>query len=498
MRVRFAPSPTGYLHVGGARTALFNWLMARQQGGSFVLRIEDTDRERSSDAHTEAIVESLTWLGLDWDEGPVFQSDGADRHRTEALELLDRGLAFRDFTTPEELARAREEEGKSGDWVRFARRASNAIDADEAEERAAAGEPHAIRFRVPDGETVWDDLVHGAMRFDNDRIDDLVILRSDQTATYNLAVVSDDSDMWITHVVRGDDHLSNTPKQVLLYEALGRPVPAFGHVPLILGPDGRRLSKRHGATALGAYRDEGFLPEALVNFLALLGWSPGEDIEVLSLDDLITRFSIERVNKKGAVFDKGKLEWLNGRYLSETDAHELEPLVTRVLLTNELLPASTLEAPRVPLQRALDLVKSRARTVVDLAHLAVPYVVEELPYDPAATAKQWFKDPAQTSERLSTVRDRLEETEWSAEALEQALRSLAEEMGIGAGKLIHPLRVALTGRSASPGIFEVLVLLGSDLSIDRLNKAITMVMKGSVPGISKPGMDPLAPSIDGG
>ncbi|MXX34130.1 MAG: glutamate--tRNA ligase, partial [Gemmatimonadetes bacterium] len=316
MRLRFAPSPTGYLHVGGARTALFNWLLARQAGGAFVLRVEDTDRDRSRPEHVDAILGGLSWLGIDWDEGPVFQADGLARHRRDAERLLDAGRAYRDFTAREDFERARDAAvaAGTGTVARLAREMAAGVSPEESRRRAEAGEPFAVRFLVPPGTTEWRDLVHGPTRFDNGEIDDFVILRSDGTPTYNLAVVSDDVAMAVTHVVRGDDHISNTPKQILLYEALGAPVPAFGHLPLILGPDGKRLSKRHGARAVEAFEAEGVLPDAMVNFLALLGWSPGTDEELLSRDDLIERFSLERVLKKGAVFDAAKLFWMNGQY----------------------------------------------------------------------------------------------------------------------------------------------------------------------------------------
>ncbi|MYE69633.1 MAG: glutamate--tRNA ligase, partial [Gemmatimonadetes bacterium] len=322
VRLRFAPSPTGYLHVGGARTALFNWLLARQAGGAFVLRVEDTDRDRSRPEHVDAILGGLSWLGIDWDEGPVFQADGLARHRRDAQRLLDAGRAYLDFTAREDFERARDAAvaAGTGTVARLAREMAAGVSPEEGRRRAEAGEPFAVRFLVPPGTTEWQDLVHGPTRFDNGEIDDFVILRSDGTPTYNLAVVSDDVEMAITHVVRGDDHISNTPKQILLYEALGAPVPAFGHLPLILGPDGKRLSKRHGARAVEAFEAEGVLPDAMVNFLALLGWSPGTDEELLSRDDLIERFSLERVLKKGAVFDAAKLFWMNGQYIARMEA----------------------------------------------------------------------------------------------------------------------------------------------------------------------------------
>ncbi len=465
MRVRFAPSPTGYLHVGGARTALFNWLLARKAGGVVILRVEDTDRARSSEEATQAILEGLGWLGIDWDIGPLFQSEGVERHRADALRLLEEGKAYRDFADPAEIRAEAEERGVHPS--RVAREKADLVAEDESAARAAAGEAFAVRFRVPAGETRFTDLVHGDMRFGNDDIDDLVILRSDGTPVYNLAVVSDDAHMRITHVIRGDDHLSNTPKQVLLYRALGLPEPAFAHVPLILGPDGKRLSKRHGATAVGEYESQGLLPEAMVNFLALLGWSPGDDREIMELDELVAAFSMERVLKKSAVFDSDKLMWLNGKRLAARPAPEL---IDRVCARLEAVAG----VDRVRLQdaewmsRLIDLIKSRARTIDDLADQAVPFAADELEYEDKAIAKHWDKDPAVALERLEGLARLWADVDWTEEKLEEGLRGMAESVGIGAGKLIHPLRVALTGRMSSPGIFEVLMLLGKDRSLGRI------------------------------
>lgn len=465
MRVRFAPSPTGYLHVGGARTALFNWLLARKAGGVVILRVEDTDRARSSEEATQAILEGLGWLGIDWDIGPLFQSEGVERHRADALRLLEEGKAYRDFADPAAIRAEAEERGEHPS--RVAREKADLVAEDESAARAAAGEAFAVRFRVPAGETRFTDLVHGDMRFGNGDIDDLVILRSDGTPVYNLAVVSDDAHMRITHVIRGDDHLSNTPKQVLLYRALGLPEPAFAHVPLILGPDGKRLSKRHGATAVGEYESQGLLPEAMVNFLALLGWSPGDDREIMELDELVAAFSMERVLKKSAVFDSDKLMWLNGKRLAAKPAPELIDTVCARL-------EAVAGVDRVRLQdaewmsRLIDLIKSRARTIDDLADQAVPFAADELEYEDNAVAKHWDKDPAVALERLEGLARLWADVDWAEEKLEEGLRGMAESVGIGAGKLIHPLRVALTGRMSSPGIFEVLMLLGKDRSLGRI------------------------------
>jgi len=482
LRLRFAPSPTGYLHVGGARTALFNWLLARKAGGVLVLRIEDTDRERSSDEHTEAILDGLGWLGVEWDEGPFFQSQGLERHRAAALALLESGQAYRDSSTAEETARDREEDMEAGKRLRGARERAEGRSAEEEEELVASGAPFAVRFRVPEGETVWKDGVHGEMRFRNEEIDDLVILRSDGTPTYNLAVVSDDVEMGITLVLRGDDHLSNTPKQILLYEALGREVPSFAHVPMILGPDGRRLSKRHGATAVGDYAKEGILPEAMINFLAFLGWSPGDDREVFSQPELVEAFSLDRVLKKSSVFDFEKLEWLNGQHLMRTPTEELLGPVRERLSELGVRTAGSggAEAP-IDLAFLVELLKPRSRTLEALVHQAAPYFLAEVSYDPKAVKKNWKKDLDAVISRLGRVQEALRDCPWQEGALEEKLRGLAEELEVGAGKLFQPLRVALTGSSASPGIFDVLLLLGRERSLARVEQALVLLRAGTLP-----------------
>jgi glutamyl-tRNA synthetase len=473
VRVRFAPSPTGYLHVGGARTALFNWLFARHHGGVFILRIEDTDRDRSSAAMVQAILDGMEWLGLDWDEGPYHQADGLERHRRDALRLLEEGRAYRCFCTPEDLEAKRRAAEDRKEGYRYDRHCTLRLPGAEADARAAAGEPFTVRFAVPGGETVWDDAVHERTRFDNAAIEDFIILRTDGTPIYNLAVVSDDHAMEITHVIRGDDHMSNTPKQVLLYRALGWDPPTFAHVPMILGPDGKRLSKRHGATAVGQYREEGILPQALVNFLALLGWSPGDDTEVMALDELVQRFSLDGINRKGSVFDPEKLEWLNGQYLHRMPTEELEPLVADRLLALGLASSEGMAARREWFHRLIDLLKVRSRTIEELVVLARPFLVDRIEPDPDAVKKHWAKRPTEVGSYLRQVRDRLGGVDrWEEAHLEDAVRGLAEELGVGAGKLIHPLRVAVTGTAASPGIFDVLVLVGREQSLARIEAGL--------------------------
>ncbi|MBI3790940.1 MAG: glutamate--tRNA ligase [Gemmatimonadetes bacterium] len=472
-RLRFAPSPTGYLHVGGARTALFNWLYARKLGGQFLLRIEDTDKARSTDESTRAIFEGLTWLGLDWDEEVVYQGANVERHARDAHALLASGHAYRDFTSAVELAAQRAEVEAKGPGHAFrVDRAKVDLPAAEVEARLARGEPYAIRFRVPEGTTEWPDLVHGRIAFPNKDIEDFIILRSDGTPVYNLAVVSDDIAMRITVVMRGDDHISNTPKQILLYQALGAALPTFAHLPMIHGTDGKKLSKRHGATAVGDWQHEGILPSAMCNFLALLGWSPGGDLEVMMREELVARFGTEGLLKKAAVFDPKKLEWMNGQHLSrlplgEVSARVLPALVGAGLATNEEVAAR-----HDWMLRLVDLLRVRARTIDDIVRQAAPYLREAISYDADAVAKQW-KDRAATRELLAATREVIAAlATWTPEAMEGALRTLAESRGIQAGKIFQPLRVALTGLGVSPGIFEVLELLGQPRAVARIDAAL--------------------------
>ena len=466
-RLRFAPSPTGYLHVGGARTALFNWLYARKFGGQFLLRIEDTDKARSTEESTAAIFDGLHWLGLDFDEEVVHQAANVERHRTDAMTLLEVGAAYRCFCTPAELDERRKAAEAAKESFKYDRRCDR-LDPAEVERRVAAGEPHVIRFRVPPGTTEWDDLVHDRIAFPNKDIEDFVVLRSDGTPIYNMAVVSDDIAMRITLVMRGDDHISNTPKQILIYRALGAPLPVFAHLPMIHGLDGKKLSKRHGATAVGDYQHLGILPSAMVNFLALLGWSPGGDREVMSLGDMIALFSTEGLLRKAAVFDPKKLEWMNGQHLTVMSAAQLEPYLSPALVAAGITTDEELHKRREWYLSLLDLLRVRARTIDDIVRQARPYFVEEVEYDPEAVAKQW-KDGAAAAELLTATGQRLTGlAAWTAPAMEEALRALAEERGITAGKIFQPLRLALTGLTVSPGIFDVLLMLGRERSLARI------------------------------
>ena len=467
-RVRFAPSPTGYLHVGGARTALFNWLFARKTGGTFILRIEDTDRERSTEAHTQVILDGLAWLGVTWDEGPYFQGANGDRHRADAERLLADGRAYRCFCTREELDAQRAVAEKAGGGFRYNGRCRN-LSAGEIETRRSAGLPFTIRLIVPDGELAWDDAVHGRISFQGRDLDDFVILRSDGTAIYNLAVVSDDIAMEITHVIRGDDHVSNTPKQIAIYRALGQLEPVFAHVPMILGSDGKKLSKRHGATAVGDYQHLGIVPAAMRNFLALLGWSPGGDREIMPESEMIAAFSLEGIQSKPAVFDTVKLEWMNGQYLSATAAEELLPVVERQL------GVLGVDAGERDLRPLIDAVKARSRTILQLAEqVAVRLDGPRGAPDERAAALMKKMGPAFQA-NLTTVSAALEALPadaWTPEALLEQVRSAAESAGLKLGDAMQPIRVALTGTTVSEPVNELLATVGAAASLARLRAVI--------------------------
>ena len=480
-RVRFAPSPTGYLHVGGARTALFNWLYARRHGGTFILRIEDTDAERSSDDMVTGILDGLRWLGLDWDEGPevggpcgpYFQSHRFDRHRQIARDLLASGDAYRCYCSVDRLREERERaEAKGEAWMYD--RTCLRLTPDQIAAHTAAGTPYAVRFKVPPGRTAFDDAVHGRIEFDGANIEDFVILRSDGHPIYHLSVVADDVDMGVTDVIRGDDHISNTPKHVLLFTALGAPVPRFAHVPLILGADKKRLSKRHGATSVMEYDRSGYLPDAMVNFLALLGWSPGNDREVMTRDELIAAFALDGISGGNAVFDTAKLDWMNGQYLAALSDEHLRAIVVPVLAEAGLWPPADERADDGWLDRLLTLLRPRAKRLTEFAEQARPFLVDRVEYDADAAAKHLRA--TEVVGYLQAVAEMIRDVPSFDEAsVEAALRATAERCGVKAGVLIHPVRVAMTGRTTSPGIFEVLVLLGRARALARLDAALAFV-----------------------
>jgi len=469
VRVRFAPSPTGYLHVGGARTALFNWLFARRQGGTYILRIEDTDADRSRPELTEAVIEGLRWLGLDWDEGPFHQSERLESYRSLAARLEKSGHAYPCFCTPEELDARRKAAEKSGKPWKYDGRCRALAPAQAA---ARHGQPHALRFRVPDdGETRYHDLVFGEMVVAHAEIEDFVLLRSDRLPTYHLGVVADDLEMRITHVIRGADHLSNTPKQLLMYQALGETPPVFAHVPLILGPDKTRLSKRHGATSVTTYRDEGFLPEAFRNFLALLGWSPGEDKELMRTEELVQRFSLEQVSRTNAVFDRSKLDWFNAEYLRNEPLEKILPRVEAELRRADLWRDEWGGAKREWFARAVDLLRPRARLLTDFSTWARAFFSDRFDYDPEAV-KKFLKD-ARLAELLPQLRDELQKVkDWSHDEIEKAVRGVAERAGVKAALVINATRVAVTGQAVAPPLFDTLALLGQPAVVARLQRLV--------------------------
>lgn len=473
-RVRFAPSPTGYLHVGGARTALFNWLFARHFGGTFLLRIEDTDLERSTPEMVEGILEGLNWLGIQWDEGPYYQSQRTHLYRAAVAKLISSGAAYYCFCSKEELERRRAlttREGRTPRYEGTCRRIPPA----EALRRKAAEEPAAVRFAVPEAGSTWfEDAVFGKVEFANSELEDFVLARSDSTPTYHLSVVADDIDLGITHIIRGADHISNTPKQVLLYSALGARLPLFAHVPLILGPDKTRLSKRHGATSVSAYREEGIVPDAFRNFLALLGWTPPEGTaEILSDDQLIRLFSLEAVSRSNAVFDRAKLDWFNAEYIRSYSAERLQPLIEE-----EWKKAGLELRPSEPgwLLRTIDLLKGRARSLKDFAGSFRAFFSHDFEADPAAVEK-FLKDKAvrdmlvELAERYSGLED------FSEEETERVLRDFAASRGVKAGALINGARVALTGQGVAPSLFAVMKCLGRRTTVERLGSVEQLALE---------------------
>ncbi|MFY7922959.1 MAG: glutamate--tRNA ligase [Gemmatimonas sp.] len=477
-RVRFAPSPTGFLHVGGARTALFNWLYARKYDGVFLLRVEDTDRARSTDESTRAIFEGLEWLGLTWDEEVVYQGANVARHYADAHRLLESGAAYRDFTPQSELERLRADAEARGDAFKFDRTMAE-LSPEALAQKLANNEPYAIRFRVPEGTTEWPDLVHGRIAFPNKDIEDFIILRSDGTPVYNMAVVSDDIAMDITLVMRGDDHISNTPKQILLYRALGAEVPQFGHVPMIHGTDGKKLSKRHGATAVGDYQHQGLLPQAMLNFLALLGWSPGDDVEVMALPELIARFDVTHLHAKAAVFDTKKLEWMNGQHLASIPIDELAAIVAPLIERAGLATVADLATRHAWFCGVLELLRIRARLTDEIVAQAGLFFTELVEFDADAVSKQW-RDADATAQLLEKTHARLVTVDaWEPAVMEDALRKLAEELGVSGGKIFQPLRVALTGLTVSPGIFDVLLYVGRERSLARIANAVSYLRQSS-------------------
>ena len=461
VRTRFPPSPTGFLHIGGARTALFNWLFTRHHGGKFILRIEDTDVARSTEEAVKAILDSMQWLGLDWDEGPFFQSERLAIYREHADKLLSEGKAYRCYCTPEEL------EGKRKRALQERRKPKYDGKCRNLSPPYPDG-PYAVRFKCPqEGQTVVEDLVKGRVVFENEELDDLIIQRSDGMPTYNFAVVVDDGAMGVTHVIRGDDHVNNTPRQILLFQGLGYPLPYFAHVPMILGPDRTRLSKRHGAESVMAYKEMGYLPEGLLNYLVRLGWSYG-DQEVFSIEELIEKFSLENVGKSAGIFNPEKLRSINGEHIKEKDPGELAPLLL------SLIKAKGYEAEGgEKLRKIVAILKERSKTLVEMADQAEFFFTGEIEYDEEA-AKKFL-----SSEVIDILEELIEDFKgmgiMSEAEVESLFRGIAQRREMKLVKVAQPVRVALTGRTISPGLFEVIDILGKDRTVKRLQKAIAFI-----------------------
>jgi glutamyl-tRNA synthetase len=465
VRTRFAPSPTGALHLGGVRTALFSWLYARRHGGQYVLRIEDTDQERSSDEFVRTILEGFEWLGLAADEGPLFQSRRRERYREVAERMVAAGLAYRCYCTPDELSAMRAEQAAAGQKPRYNGRC-------RARDRPREGVEPAVRFRNPDsGQVVVDDLVHGHVVFENSELDDLVILRSNGTPTYHFGVVVDDADMRITHVIRGDDHLNNTPRHINLFRALALEPPQYAHIPMIAGPDGAKLSKRHGAVSILEYRDRGYLPDAMLNYLVRLGWSHG-DQEIFSRAQMIELFDLAGVHKSAARFDIEKLNWLNQHYMKTADGRSLVDGLSRELVRLGVeVPDS---AALTPIAEAF---RERAKTLVELAEQAHVYVADFQRYDGKDAAKHLTPDAALL---LAQVRARLAQlVDWTVESTQRVVEDVAKASTVGMGRVAQPVRVAVTGGTASPGIGVTLHILGREKALQRLDRAIEFARKSA-------------------
>ncbi|UCC40620.1 MAG: glutamate--tRNA ligase [Candidatus Aminicenantes bacterium] len=473
IRVRFAPSPTGPLHIGAARTSLFNWLFARHYQASFILRIEDTDVTRSSEEMTKGILDGLKWLGLDWDEGPIFQSKRLEIYRQKAEELVQNGHAYYCYCLPEEIQKRKGDALSEGlkywEYDRLCQRLSK----EEKERFENEGRPKAIRFLVPEGEIKYRDLIHGSISVDSKNIEDFVLLRRDRLPTYHLSVVVDDLEGRITHVIRGDDHISNTPKQILLYKAFGFEPPEFAHLALIIGPDKKKLSKRHGVTSVLQFKEDGYFPLAMVNFLAQMSWSPGEEERIYSIEEMIKGFSLDKLSKGSPIFDLTKLEWLNGQLISQMSSGELVSYVKEEFERENLWQDDLENERKEWFLKLLDLLKERSRTIKDFPLRARPYLYDDISYDPEGVEK-YLKDE-KLEELLPKLESDFEEMEdFSAPHIEEVLRKRAEREGVKAALFIHAVRMLVVGEPVSPGIFNVLELVGKEKTLERINKFKTI------------------------
>lgn len=481
VRVRFAPSPTGYLHIGGARTALFNWLFARKMGGKLILRIEDTDTERLKEDSVSQILTSLKWLGINWDEGPevggevgpYYQSERREIYSKYAEELLEQGKAYYCFCSSEDLEAQREKQRAAKQPFRYARTCRD-MSVEEAKARAAAGEPYSVRIKIPlEGNVVVHDLIHGDVTFNMDQFDDFVIVKSNGMPTYNFAVVVDDHLMGMTHVLRAEEHLSNTPKQLLIYEALGWEPPKFGHMPMILAPDRSKLSKRHGATSVEEFRSQGYVAEAIVNYLTLLGWGPGDERELFSLEETVELFQLEQMSKKAAIYDTKKLTWMNGQYLSSLPLEKILPEVKPFFVKDGLATEEWLENNAEYFAKLVDTVRVRVKTLQEVADAAAYFFKDIEEYDEKGVGKHFKPEAVGLLEQCIAA---IEADEvYDLASTEAAYNKIAEDNGLALGKVIHPTRLALTGRTVSPGMFDVMVLLGKEKTLERMHKAIEYI-----------------------
>lgn len=481
VRVRFAPSPTGYLHIGGARTALFNWLFARKMGGKLILRIEDTDTERLKEDSVSQILTSLKWLGLNWDEGPeaggecgpYYQSERRELYSKYAQQLLDEGKAYYCFCTPADLEAEREKQRAAKQPFRYARTCRD-LDPEVAKARAAAGEPYSVRIKIPiEGSITVHDLIHGDVTFNMDQFDDFVIVKSNGMPTYNFAVVVDDHLMGMTHVLRAEEHLSNTPKQLLIYEALGFEPPKFGHMPMILAPDRSKLSKRHGATSVEEFRAQGYLPEAIINYLTLLGWGPGDEREIFTLEETVKLFELEQMSKKAAVYDTKKLTWMNGQYLSELPLEKILPEAETFFIKDGLVTKEWLAENKEYFAKLVDTVRVRVKTLQEVADASAYFFKDVEAYDEKGVAKHFKPEAAELLEKCIAA---LEADEvFDLTSTEAIYNKIAADNGLALGKVIHPTRLALTGRTVSPGMFDVMVLLGKEKTLARMRKAVEYI-----------------------
>ncbi|HCD08790.1 MAG TPA: glutamate--tRNA ligase [Thermoanaerobacter sp.] len=473
VRVRFAPSPTGSLHIGGARTALFNWLFARHNGGKFILRVDDTDLQRSTEESMKGILEGLKWLGIDWDEGPIYQSQRLEEYRKFANKLLKEGKAYYCFCTKEELEEMRKQAEKEGRPPMYTGKCRN-LTKEQIEEYLRQGKKPVIRLKVPQqGKTVVHDIIRGDVEFDNSTFDDFIIMKSDNMPTYNFATVVDDYQMGITHVIRAEEHLSNTPKQILIFEALGLEIPQFAHVSMVLAPDRSKLSKRHGATSVQEFRDQGYLPEAIVNYITLLGWIPKDGEEIFDVSKSIKEFTLERVSKNPAIYDVQKLTWINGHYIRNYDLDKLTEVVIPFLKAKNFIGE---DFDYDYIKKIVSVVREREKTLVDVADAMSYYFTEVNEYEEKGVKKYFTKEKVVDILKKAVVT--LKEVEpFNKFTTEEAYRKLVEELQISSGELFHPTRLAISGRTFGPGLFDIMELLGKERTIKRIEKAIDFIQK---------------------